>query len=456
MQTLFPDNSPSVPFLLSYPLMVVLVLNLRQSLHSLFIHSTGLRRQFVQVLLSGFDQPHLRDTLSKILGFSTKTFSRASKLAIAIKPVIDRKPKKVVRKSVIPPQVFADARRILDVIAPVKSGKQFRVVTSSLSFLYQQYTALAQTLSPLAPLCYTTFIGKVLDIRNNYVHFERNPDFCPHCRECDELEALFPAPTPEQQSRLAMLHEHKRIAKVQWNVYHQKLKDLLTNPSYRLVVQDFNQQHATTSLQTQILTLVVYAAPKGKLERHYFNYFLPTDQSNNVTAVIACHRDFFFNTSNEIMSSATHIDIFNDGGPKHFKLTAYLAHMSAVSENLGKKKKTLVQHYFASYHGSGPADAVASHMKRKLHWVRANFRHNPVDVAEMARICSQIANTDKAEVISVPPELKAIIKVKTCKGIKQYHKATFAPSQSVTLWVDSSSPLPSLEDKQLHATGVLL
>jgi hypothetical protein len=52
------------------------------------------------------------------------------------------------------------------------------------------------------------------------------------------------------------------------------------------------------SLQTQVLTLVAYGAPLGYLERHYFNYFLPKEQTNNLTAVIACHRDFFTNLLN--------------------------------------------------------------------------------------------------------------------------------------------------------------
>jgi len=181
-------------------------------------------------------------------------------------------------------------------------------------------------------------------------------------------------------------------------------------------------------LQTQVLTLVVYAAPNGYLERHYYNYFLPVNQSNNLTAVIACHRDFFFNPHNSVVANATHIDIFNDGGPKHFKLTGYLAHMSAVSAALTQQQrpKTITQHYFASYHGSGPADAVASHIKRKIHFIRANNRHNISSVQEMATT-----------------------------GIKKFHKATFALGLVVSLWVDSSSVTPTL-CKALQATGVLL
>jgi len=117
----------------------------------------------------------------------------------------------------------------------------------------------------------------------------------------------------------------------------------------------------------------------------------------------------------------------------------------------------MIQHYFASYHGSGPADAVASHMKRKIHYIRANFRHNPKSVAEMAQLCSDIENTDKSVAIAIPQELfleESSVSVETFTGIKKYHKATFGPNQAVSLWVDSTSTTPSVA-KTLIASGIL-
>jgi len=450
VDNLYPAHSINIPFLLPYPLMCLIFFNVRFALHSLFTHNTSLRKSFLKVLFSGLEAS--KSILAPLLGFSLKTLQRAERPAPL--RLIGQAFKKPPRKSVNDPQAISDAKQILDALAPVKSGKSFRVVSCSLSFLYEQYRALATQISVLPPLCYNTFIGKILDIKNNYVHFENNPDFCPLCRECDELQ-LHPTPTPAQTSRIATLLEHKRVAQVQWQIYHSCMENLLKNPGHRVVVQDFNQQHANTSLQTQVLTLVVYAAPSGFLERHYFNYFLPVNQSNNLTAVIACHRDFFFNPANTILTTATHFDIFNDGGPKHFKLTGYLAHMCAVANLISEK--IMIQHYFASYHGSGPADAVASHMKRKIHYIRANFRHNPKSVAEMAQLCSDIENTDKSVAIAIPQELlleESSVSVETFTGIKKYHKATFGPNQAVSLWVDSTSTTPSVA-KTLIASGIL-
>jgi len=435
--------------------MCIIVLNLRYALHSCFAHNTGLRKQLLKVLFTGLGKT--RNLISSIFGFSKKTLQRAEHSSPSKALLIGQTPQRAPRKSPIKPSVIEDAKKILDVLAPVKSGKTFRIVSCSLSFLYEQYRALATQISEMAPLSYGTFIGKILDIKNNYVHFENNSDFCPLCREHDELEIISDI-SDAQAARKIALADHKRIAHARWCTYHSCLENLLKNPSFRLVVQDFNQQHATTSLQTQVLTIVVYGAPLGYLERHYYNYFLPVTQSNNLTAVIACHRDFFFNPNHEIMTSATHIDLFNDGGPKHFKLTGYLAHMCALSTLIALDNKTLVQHYFASYHGSGPADAVASHLKRKIHYVRANFRHNPKTVSEMAQICADIENTDKSTAIVIPPELlqeEASVSVETFTGFKKYHKATFGPSQTVSLWATSSSEAPAIA-KQLQASGVLV
>jgi hypothetical protein len=447
------------PFLLPYSLMAILILNLRKALHSIFLQNTNFRRLFLHYLCQGFQSD--LSLLASILGFAEKTLQRALKEEITQStPLIGETVAKKQRKTRIRPAVLADARKILDVLAPVKSGKVFRVVSCTLNFLYEQYRGSATQLHPkYRPVSYSFFIDKILDVKHNYVHFENNPDFCPLCRDKDELELIPTANrTTDQNHRLTLLQGHDRMARCQWKAYHQIMEGLVNNPNHRIVVQDFNQQHANTSLQTQVLTLVAYGAPSGYLERHYYNYFLPKEQSNNITAVIACHRNFFQNPQLSFIFQATHIDVFNDGGPKHFKLTGYLAHMAKMAELLALRNTTIVQHYFASYHGSGPADAVASHMKRKLRNIRANFRHNPASVKEMAQICADIENTDLSCAITVPPELlleESQIAVDTFDGIKAHHKATFGANQVVALWTDSICSSPAVV-KALDARGILI
>lgn len=132
--------------------------------------------------------------------------------------------------------------------------------------------------------------------------------------------------------------------------------------------------------------------------------------------------------------------------------------MAEISNRLRERNVSIVQHYFASYHGSGPADAVASHLKRKIKVTREEFHKNPQTVQDMARICSSIANTDKAAALVMPTDLldaESHVEVRTLAGIKSYHKVSFTGQQTVSLWLDSLATEIALT-KVLNPTGVLV
>jgi hypothetical protein len=187
---------------------------------------------YLHYLCQGFDLSHL----APILGFTVKTLQRAMLQKPGNVLIGDPIPQKT-RKSRIYPSVLADARKILDTLAPIRSGKVYRIVSCPLNYLYEQYFALASHLNARhPPLSYPTFIGKILDIKNDYVHFENNPDFCPLCREKDELELIPPINrTAVQNSKLALLQEHDRIAHCQWKVYHEIMEALIKNRTHRII-----------------------------------------------------------------------------------------------------------------------------------------------------------------------------------------------------------------------------
>jgi len=157
-ENLFPASiAHALPFLLPYQLMCLVVLNIRHALHSMFTQNTGLRRKFINIIATGVD----RKILAPILGFSQKTFQRALHPLRSSKPsLIGLRIKGQERKSKLDPAAIADARKILDVLAPVKSGKVFRVVSCPLNYLYEQYHALASQINRLRPVSYSYFIGK--------------------------------------------------------------------------------------------------------------------------------------------------------------------------------------------------------------------------------------------------------------------------------------------------------
>ncbi len=60
------------------------------------------------------------------------------------------------------------------------------------------------------------------------------------------------------------------------------------------------------------------------------------------------------------------IDIWSDGGPKHFK-TRFCQWMWHALSELRFHQKRITHHFFASYHGHSLADAHAAVIKRALH-----------------------------------------------------------------------------------------
>jgi hypothetical protein len=123
---------------------------------TLFSQNTPLRKQFLSILCTGIPI-HL---VAPILGFfRKKPFQRALHPKSSSSPtLIGLKVPKKQRKSRIVPSVLADAKKILDVLAPVKSGKVYRIVSCPLNYLYEQYHALASQHNRHLPLSYPTFI----------------------------------------------------------------------------------------------------------------------------------------------------------------------------------------------------------------------------------------------------------------------------------------------------------
>jgi len=292
-------------------------------------------------------------------------------------------------------------------------------------------------------------------IKNNYVRHENSSDFCQLCQRLTELKSrVHTSLSGEEVSELVELEEHYRKKRVQWRTYHSLMSQLVRYPGARIIVQDFNKQE-TNSIEMQVLTIVLYEASTGSVERHYFHYFLPPGISNDMLAVIACHRIFF---NEPLIKNATRLSFWNDGGPKHFKLTANLAHMCSFASTR-QNPASVSLNFFPSYHGSGPADAAASHIKncirnttRNFHWMEKSIH----DFVSMLGDNLDPMHTTCTEVV-IPPDISKIL-ICTAHGTKALHRFTFSPGTWVSGWVDSASMAPVwVKQLQLQpGTGPLL
>lgn len=417
-----------------------LIRNLRCILFDSFASNTDERKILVARLSAGIHQ----SIASKLLGVSPKMIQRgnASVAANPERQLGQAQPKQ--NRQRMSAERHNIASHVLDTIAPVQSGRQWRVVRCTEDHLYKEYVAyINSNFRGQAPVSKTYFIEHVLDKKHNCVHHENAPDFCQQCQRRTVLRAKKTTSIPltaEEEAELDSAEQHLLLAKTQWNVYHDVMENLLKQPGLRLIVQDFNKQE-TASLETQVLSIVVYEATTGTINRHYFHYLLPTNVSNDVTAVIACHRLFF---KEPLIKYATELSIWNDGGPKHFKLTANLAHMWALA-NASETRTKITQHFFVSYHGSGPADAAAQHLKqaildetRNVYWLGESL---PVIVSKLTDIMDP--NTTKCFQVDMAGQPQKIL-VETAAGLKKMHKFTFHPNWTVCGWVHSAAQAPSI------------
>jgi hypothetical protein len=252
-----------------------LVQNLATVLFAGYAPNTSERRLLVGKITQGLHE----GLCAKLLGVSPKMIQRGRRDVAARPEVLLGSPQPKQKRQRMDINRHKLAMALLDILAPVQSGHPWRVVRTTEDHLYKQYLTLVQAFPGQQPISKSYFIKCVLDKKHNRVHHENSPDFCPLCSRREELFYKTNKTTSELQE-LNDLNEHVRKKNVQWRVYHSTMAQLVHNPGMRLIVQDFNKQETNTT-EMQVLTIVVYEASSGALERHYFHYFLPPGVTND-------------------------------------------------------------------------------------------------------------------------------------------------------------------------------
>jgi hypothetical protein len=136
-----PPKHSQFPF--SWSFLQQLCSNLKFVLKHCISQNTHLRKVVLGHLSKNLDVA----LLAKAFGFSLKTLQRAKKLKLPALKIGLKPPAKKV-KCRVPQSKIDDATKILDALAPVKSGHNFRVVSCTLEYLYEQYRALLPQISP--------------------------------------------------------------------------------------------------------------------------------------------------------------------------------------------------------------------------------------------------------------------------------------------------------------------
>jgi len=184
-------------------------------------------RRLEKVLVSRVCAGVTQATASRLLGVSPKMIQRG-KAVISANPAIQlgaTQPKQ--KRKRIDTARHQLALQVLDTLAPVQSGRQWRVVRCTEAQLYQQYALIAQKLAPDSPpLSKSYFIEKVLDKKHNLVHHENTPDFCQLCQRRSILlgKKIGGRITTAEATEFTVLDQHYSLKDTQWRVYHRRME----------------------------------------------------------------------------------------------------------------------------------------------------------------------------------------------------------------------------------------
>lgn len=324
---------------------------------------------------------------------------------------------------------------------PMASKHSYRVVTCTLGQFYDRYCEFHTEASPhTAALSYTS-VRRYMGLFQ--WRFEKHPLFCPYCDSLRDLELRMDL-SPEEQAKLPQLREHQLLLHQQRDSYYNTLAEIVrTQDATRIVaVQDFSTFFIDKEpIPVLIVVLYMYDPASTDHLSRFYRYILPTTdrtrqrRMSNNTAFVATAWDKLF--EEDFVLSHTHwsrLDIFSDGGPKHFKTTAQLHYWCSVKARLGAGV-TIRYTFFAPHHGESACDAASHHVQTVQHSNEAlhgQFRvYEDFGRLEDPRAARQFFFIERLDD-------RYLVRFKPLRGIKQYYLLQFIDRSSLYAWRNSA------------------
>lgn len=204
-----------------------------------------------------------------------------------------------------------------------------------------------------------------------------------------------------------------------------------------IVLQDFTQQEPQSGFnQDFILTFLTFDAnAPDKLRRQYLHYVGEQDDKNDVYFVITVWEHLM--RDGVIGDEIKHIEVWSDGGPKHFKMKECMYYFSTIKQ---KYNKTITYNFYQSYHGHNSCDAAASHSKKAI----INKQRNTNILIYTAQDITNAINTLNNHTAQVVPTItKPPINASSMPGIKSYYKYTFPQPTIIHAFTTSADTVPA-------------
>ncbi len=207
---------------------------------------------------------------------------------------------------------------------------------------------------------------------------------------------------------------HFEAKPVQSRCYHELISTINEAESRAVVVQDF------TCISTEIGNIqdMILSVYSSKLKEPHYYHFIGGEKnvSNNIRFVIIAWIQFM---KMEILKE-TDIEIWSDGGPKHFKISSTMYLFSYLA-NIYKSKQWRY-HFWPANHGHSVCDAAASHLKTAIK--SFTTRHHQ-GITEIDQILSlKVKNHVFSKLMDIP-DIPDYIALSTMHSIKQYHLFIF-------------------------------
>lgn len=356
------------------------------------------------------------------------------------------------------PSGFCCRLRLAEIIIgeflPYVSGRHYAIQKITTKELYKRYKVEVSKRgnaahNSLKPLSLSALRKHILNKKNIH-HCQSDATVCPHCKMLEDYgnnqpppqELRAPNKTKELEKwkrKLAKYKNHPQMAHQQYKAY-KHTKDQLAKgllPNTTLVVQDFTQLEPQTGFNQDFIITIYSYDPNStdNLHREYI-HFVAEDEKNDKYFVVAVWE---YLLASGKFDSASKLEIWSDGGSKHFKLSPIMYYFSTIKSRF---HYSVSYNFFESHHGHNACDAAASHAKKAIKHYQ---QHNKLPCYTAKDLCAAIntLNNNQAIPLADIPKVSTSnkeINIPTFKGIISNHLFEFPKQGEVKAFKSSLHP----------------
>lgn len=374
-------------------------------------HNSPIRRDLIKQLSLGLSKKEVLETFN----ISERTYYRIQEDGKEF--CINLKYAPGIKRTRISEDQTTVAEQFLDENFPVTSGRDYRVIRLTNDNLYgiYYYYCLERFMQPLGKTYFfTTFLKK------QRIHYSKDESVCKYCSEYKNLEQKSHL-NESEKNQLKKLEAHQKRWHEQSSHYLEEKNRIVNEKDTQtaLIIHDFTQIKVQgTFFQDMIVCFYFYNEEKpDKLERLFHHFIAPkSNTANDSHFVFGVWREI---VKKGLLQGFNKIQIYSDGGPKHYKTTSTMQFFGFLKNTLNVD---LRYNFFESNHGHSICDGVAYHAKRAINIEQRNTGTAICTPDEICVIINKIKNHE-GEIAKISNENKNF---PTFEGIRKAMKFTFS------------------------------